>query len=228
MTFANGSVWRNAYVERPLVSLAPDGVTPVALHLGMGRTGYTDCCNWPQLFCTGAPGEVCGPTTTPAAPPPAPLPAFRLRNGAACLGFNASGGFPCSRSGPAGGCPLLMLPCSDPGTAFNLTAAGAAGAKPTAIYSALLSAQAGAPLAGLDVDCASTAPNTLVKLLESGFDSFTVAGGRVQYERGGCLNTGQGVPVPPCGASGETYLQSQVKIAPCDSAEAQGWSVEAV
>ena len=208
--------------------MAPDGVTPMALHLGMGRTGYADCCNWPQLFCTGAPGEACGPTTTPPQPPPPALPAFRLRSGGACLGFNASRGFPCSRSGAAGGCPLLMLPCSEPSTALNMTAAGAAGSEPTEIFSALLSARgSGAPLAGVSVDCNSDAPGTLAKMLESGFARFTVARGRVSFGADACLNAGQGTPRPPCGGAGELYLQNQVKIAPCGSAEAQGWSVEA-
>ena len=68
VTLRNGTTLFNAYVERPLVSLNPDG-TPAALHLGMGRTSYEDCCNWPQLFCTGAAGEVCGPTLTPPSHP---------------------------------------------------------------------------------------------------------------------------------------------------------------
>jgi hypothetical protein len=50
-----------AYTERPLVTQAEDG-TPLAFFVGMGRTAYMDCCNWAQLFCTGKPGEVCGPT----------------------------------------------------------------------------------------------------------------------------------------------------------------------
>ena len=64
ITLANGTVWRNAYTERPLVTQAADG-TPLAFYVGMGRTAYLDCCNWGQLFCTGKPGEICGPTITP-------------------------------------------------------------------------------------------------------------------------------------------------------------------
>jgi hypothetical protein len=88
------------------------------------------------------------------------------------------------------------------------------------VYSAELPLQA-----GFDVDCDATAPGTLVKVLESGFAAFTLGGGRVAYSKGACLNAGQGVPVPPCGGSGEAYLQSQVKLAPCEDATAQGWSV---
>lgn len=68
ITFANGTVWHNAYTERPLVTQAEDG-TPLAFYVGMGRTAYMDCCNHPQLFCTGKPGELCGPTITPKADP---------------------------------------------------------------------------------------------------------------------------------------------------------------
>ena len=57
-------VWRNAYAERPLVSQAEDG-TPLAFYVGLGRSSYLDCCNWPMLFCTGKPGEICGPTLQP-------------------------------------------------------------------------------------------------------------------------------------------------------------------
>jgi hypothetical protein len=64
ITFTNGTVWHNAYTERPLVTQAADG-TPLAFYVGMGRTAYMDCCNWGQLFCTGKPGEICGPTITP-------------------------------------------------------------------------------------------------------------------------------------------------------------------
>ena len=64
ITFRNGSVWRNAYAERPLVTQAADG-TPLAFYVGLGRSKYMDCCNFGQLFCTGARGEACGPTITP-------------------------------------------------------------------------------------------------------------------------------------------------------------------
>ena len=78
-----GTVWNNAYSERPLVTQAADG-TPLAFYVGLGRSTYLDCCaarpgtarrlprpppppagNWPMLFCTGAEGEVCGPTLRP-------------------------------------------------------------------------------------------------------------------------------------------------------------------
>lgn len=64
VTLANGTGWNNSYSERPLVTQNEDG-TPLAFYVGMGRTSYMDCCNWPMLFCTGAPGEKCGPMIRP-------------------------------------------------------------------------------------------------------------------------------------------------------------------
>ena len=65
ITFSNGSAWANAYAERPLVTQDDNGV-PLTFHVGLGRSTYTDSCNWVQLFCTGKSGEKCGPTLTPA------------------------------------------------------------------------------------------------------------------------------------------------------------------
>lgn len=212
ITFKNGSVWLNSYVERPLVSTAPDG-TPVALHLGMGRHGYSDCCNWPQLFCTGAQGEVCGPTLTP--PPPPPPPPRRLRNGGLCLTFNASA-FPCSGSSSYEGCPLVLGDCAAPGAAWALQGDGTI-------------ASAAVPGVGLSVDCNAQRPHTLVKALVHGNSplAFDAARGVVAFGGSGlCLNTGQGPAVPPCGPPGELWLQTQVQLAPCADASAAGWSVE--
>lgn len=64
ITFSNGSGWNNSYAERPLVTQNKDG-SPLAFYVGLGRSTYLDCCNWPMLFCTGAAGEKCGPTVRP-------------------------------------------------------------------------------------------------------------------------------------------------------------------
>lgn len=65
LNLANGSVWRNAYVERPQVVQGTDG-TPIALFLGMSKLdGYSDSVSWSSKFC--APGQnlsQCGPTTS--------------------------------------------------------------------------------------------------------------------------------------------------------------------
>ena len=62
VTFLNGTEWKNAYAERPLVTMASDGVTPLAFSLGLGRNSYSDSCNWVQLFCTNGSDPNCGPT----------------------------------------------------------------------------------------------------------------------------------------------------------------------
>ena len=214
ITFRNGTVWRNAYVERPLVSVGADGL-PVALHLGLGRRGYEDCCNWPQLFCTGAPGEVCGPTLTPPPPPPPPPPApVRLRNGGACLTFNATT-FPCSGAGAAAGCPAVMGDCASPGAAWRLAGG--------------LVSSAAVPGVALDVDCNSAVPHTIVKALASGASELALdaGAGTVGFKGGMCLNTGQGPARKPCGPAGEVWLSNQVQLAPCGNAGTTGWVAEA-
>jgi hypothetical protein len=69
ITLSNGTVVNNAYVERPFVSQDDSGV-PVALFVGVGRSSYSDSCNFVQLLCTNAsdPAQACGPTI--AKPPP--------------------------------------------------------------------------------------------------------------------------------------------------------------
>jgi hypothetical protein len=211
LTFANGSSWKNAYVERPLVTQASDG-TPLSFHVGMGKASYGDSCNWVQLFCTGAAGELCGPTVPPPPPPP-PAP-VQLTKGGQCLLFNASS-FPCSGSGARAGCPVLLGPCSSPGSAWRLPAAGSSGAISPVQPSGL----------ALDVDCASSEPLTLVKVLASGASpfSFDAAAGLLRYG-GMCLNGGEGKPKPPCGPPGELFLQSQIKLTACSDSSAAGWA----
>ena len=68
VTLANGTVITNAYTERPLVTLNPDG-TPLALHVGMVRSTYLDSCNWVQLFCTKTATK-CGPMMPPHSDEP--------------------------------------------------------------------------------------------------------------------------------------------------------------
>lgn len=215
ITFSNGSVWRNAYVERPLVLSAPDG-TPIAFYVGLGRSSYTDSCNWPQLFCTpGAQG--CGPTLPPTPPP---TPKVTIANNGSCLTFNTTS-FPCSGTGDAAGCPVVMGSCDDPGAVWEW----ALGTEPSPVTSTFTAYPL--PLA-LDVDCNNVAPHTLVKVLASGPASllYVSEGGRVQFgSSSACLNTGQGPPVPPCSGKGEEYLQNQIQLVSCDDPTAQGWSV---
>ena len=104
--FANGSSWHTAYVERPQVTMAKDGVTPLAFFVGMGRRGYYDSCTWAQRFCTGKGGEKCGPMLPPPPPPPTLVTLSLPRAGG---GGSAWGATPPSRAPGAGG---TRAPCS--------------------------------------------------------------------------------------------------------------------
>jgi len=58
ITLADGTVWANDYVERPLVTMGPAGA-PLALYLGMARggggyDGHT--CNWAAAVLHGRRG----------------------------------------------------------------------------------------------------------------------------------------------------------------------------
>jgi len=73
--FSNGSVWKNAYVERPQVLLNTTSGEPQTFFAGLGRSSYDDSVTWAAPFCTDddKPGA-CGPTGTALGPwtPPAP------------------------------------------------------------------------------------------------------------------------------------------------------------
>ena len=212
VTLSNGSTWRNAFVERPLITFADDGVTPLAFHVGMGRSAYDDCCNWVQLFCTNGSDPTCGPTR--AAPPVL----AKLVNGGQCLIiFNASS-FPCSGGGPSAGCPVVMGDCADPSALWNLAASD--GSEAPVVSHAISGV-------GLNVDCDDTAPHTVVKALASSHTDTAVSDGRVSVLGGrACINTGQGPPRTPCGPAGEIFLPTQIQLVACDDVTAQGWSVE--
>lgn len=221
ITFANGSQWNNAYVERPLVTLDSNGI-PLSFHVGMGRSNYLDSCNWVQRFCTPDNSTLCGPTIPTPPPPPVPV---KLLNNNLCLMFNASA-FPCSGVGPAAGCPVVMGSCTDSGSlwlvANDLTTMGP-------ITSGSNASTPAQPLA-LNVDCDNTAPHTLVKVLASGQNNFVydASSKTIQYgSTGMCLNTGQGPPVPPCGPKTELWLPNQIQLISCNDPTAAGWTIVA-
>ena len=210
ITFANGTVWRNAYVERPQVLQAEDG-TPVAFYVGIGRSSYDDSASWAQLFCVkGQTG--CGPTTEPPAPPPTVVQ--YARGGGACLSTNAS--FPCP-GGWNSSCPTFLASCSDAAARWLERADG------------LVESQLHVG-ACLNNDCDDCAARTVVKVIacDSGaafrFDS--AAGELALAGCGGaaCVDGGAGgAPTPPCKA-GEEYLSTQLALAACGSADAGGWT----
>jgi len=194
------------------VTTGADG-TPLALYVGMGRSSYEDSCNWAQLFCTaGAVG--CGPTFP--SPPPPPPPPRRIVNGGLCLGYNVSD-FPCSGTGPAAGCPVIMQDCASNGTLWTVT--------PNAKSPISTSGNDGL---ALDVDCNNAVPNTIVKVLASGPSplTFNTSAGIIEFEGGMCLNAGQGQANKPCGPHGEVYVADQIKLVSCTDGAALGWSLE--
>lgn len=211
ITFKNGTQWRNAYVERPLVTMAPDGVTPLAFHVGMGRAAYADSCNWVQLFCTDGTDPTCGPTRFPPPPPPKNV---TLRNGGLCLIVANASSFPCSGTGAMAGCPVLMGDCADASAQWQFQADGS-------VVSGVLAG------VGLDVDCNYATPHTVVKALASSFAPVAVtADGRLSVLSGqACFNTGQGPPRPVCGPPGEHTLDYQIQVDSCSDATTAGWSV---
>ena len=213
VTFRNGTEWRNAYVERPLVTMAADGVTPLAFHVGMGRSTYSDSCNWVQLFCTNGSDPTCGPTRFAPAPPPKNV---TMRNGGQCIIVANASTFPCSGTGPSAGCPVLMGDCADPSAQWVVAADG----------TVTNSFVAGGGAIGLDVDCNSPKPHTVVKALASGLASVTLANGRLSVLSGAaCFNTGQGPPLPVCGPASEHVLQNQIQVGACDDATTAGWTI---
>ena len=219
ITFANGTEWVNAYVERPLVTLDENKI-PLTFHVGMGRSSYSDSCNWVQRFCTPNNTTACGPTIPTPPPPPALV---KLMNNDLCLMFNASA-FPCSGSGPAAGCPVLMGSCSEPGAIWFMTNNGNTLGP---ISSGANVSTPSQPLA-LDVDCDSTQPHTIVKVLASGYNNFIYdkATGTIQSGNTGmCLNTGEGPANPPCGPKGEIWLPNQIQLISCNDPTASGWSI---
>ena len=218
ITFKNGSQWKNAYVERPLVTMAADGITPLAFHVGMGRSAYEDSCNWVQLFCTDGTDLTCGPTRFA---PTQPARNVTLRNGGLCLVIANASSFPCSGEGTSAGCPVVMGACEDASALWQLQAETG-----FVVSSTVVGADGGA--IGLDVDCDSAAPHTIVKALASGLNAASIgADGRFSVLSGAaCLNTGQGPAVPPCGPKTELWLPTQIQVAAsCDDVSAQGWSV---
>ena len=216
ITFLNNTQWRNAYVERPLFTMAKDRVTPLAFHVGLGRAGYLDSCNWVQLLCTDGTDPNCGPTRFAPEPPPHNV---TLRNAGKCLIITNVSSFPCSGTGDAEGCPLVMGDCSDPSAQWSLDSESGF------LTSAVVVSSSGAQI-GLDVDCNHSAPHTLVKALASGFNAVAFSGDTISVLGGAaCLNTGQGPALPLCGPSSEHWLPNQIQTASCSDASAHGWSL---
>jgi len=224
----DGSYARNAYVERPQVTLAADGVTPLAFFVGVGRTSYDDSATWAQLFCVDKHSPDCGPTLPPPPPPPPPpSPPVRLRHAASggCLTINTSAlaaGAPPCWVGANFGCVTAVGDCAAAGSAWRFDAAG--------LFSAAADLPpAFAPLA-LNFDCNSLAPHTPVWAFGPTNPQPLALDGDVIRVPGAdaCLAAGAAAPAArPCGPQQQGLdLRGVVQVAPCADAAVRGWAVE--
>jgi hypothetical protein len=198
-------------LERPQVLQAADG-TPLAFYVGIGRSSYDDSASWAQLFCV-AGQQGCGPTIEPPAPPPQVVQYVR---GGACLSTNAS--FPCP-GGWSSSCPVFLSSCAEAGAAARWIERG----------DGLVESQLHAG-ACLNNDSNACAAHTVVKVIacDSGAAfRFDAAAGEIALAAcsgSACVDGGgSGAPSPPCKA-GEQYLQTQLTLAPCGSADSAGWT----
>lgn len=207
--FSNGSYWHTAYVERPQVVQARDG-TPIAFYVGMGRSSYFDSATFAQLFCVEGQAD-CGPTTPPPAPP---APVVQYQHGSRCLVTNAST-FPCP-GGWSSSCPLFLGSCSDPSSRWIERADGSLESQLHAGNCANIDCNScNAHTVAKAIACESAAP------LEWRGSSLAVTS---CAEGNMCLDDGStGAPNPPC-KSGEQFLATQVTLASCAIAAAQGWT----
>ena len=241
---ANGSVWKNAYVERPQVVQDKAG-NPLALFLGMSKLdGYADSVSWSSKFC--APGQdrsECGPTTAcekgkkgcgcsdvpnppgscplPPAPPPAPPPVPPVPPGppaplppAATLVQFRWSDGRCLTIEPATCKADHSSPCP-------LVLGSCAGnASHWAERQPHMTHGATNPNA-IDIDCTRQEVGAVVKLLGSSPSSIIWKKGHL--EAGGtrfCLNNGEGRPIPPCGP--DKALPTQIKLVACANVSATG------
>ena len=154
----------------------------------------------------------------------APSSLARFERGGLCLVSNDTAVFPCP-GGAHNACPVFLGDCSA-ATAVWDDATGAL-MNPAA-------SQPGNP-AGINVDCNSDTPHTVVKLLRAGGGqnpiSFTTdGGGQLRYAASSgavlCLNDGDGPLIPPCG--GESHADRQVQVMDCSDASSTGWTRVAV
>jgi hypothetical protein len=247
---ANGSVWKNAYVERPQVVQDKAG-NPLALFLGMSKLdGYADSVSWSSKFCAkGQDRSQCGPTTAcekgkkgcgcsdipnppgscplpPAPPPPAPPappgPPAPLPPAALLHQYKWSDGR-CLTIEPPTCKASYTSPCPLVLGSCTDNASHWAERPPHVTHGATSSA-------AIDIDCNRQEHGAVAKLLDSSPSSIVWkpggAGGVGQLQGGGsqfCLNSGEGAPVPPCGL--DKALPEQIKLAACANESAtRGWT----
>ena len=150
------------------------------------------------------------------------LARFAYQSTGLCLGMHLDTGswFPCN-GGAGNSCPMELLPCAAPQTLWNIS------------DGFLCSAYEGpgADSACVNVDCDSSQPGAVVKVIAGPtqwFSQLAFAGGQLVYTaRTGMvrcvgLPTAATPPTPPCNA-GEEYLSNGTIIDYCAESSTQGW-----
>lgn len=239
--FANGSVWRNAYIERPQVLLNATSGEPQTFFAGLGRSSYDDSVTWAAPFCTAddLPGA-CGPTGTARGPwaPPAPVapspPARYFRNDGRCLATNDTllkqcPNPPPTTTGPV--CPIfLSTNCSGLNSVWTMIADNNGGG------TSMVNKRSGA---AINLDSNSCSAGTIVHAYRTGndirFENFTSSTELSSHlgvlkasscgPTSGCLNDGSGRANPPS-RSTEHVIAGEVKLASCNDPSAAGWRRE--
>ena len=176
----------------------------------MGRSSYFDSATWAQRFCTGEPGENCGPMLPPPPPPPERLIYTLPRmQGAPCLGTNAT--FPCP-GGWANSCPVFLVPCSSQTAVWVERSDG------------LVESEAW-PGNCINRDCDNCAAGTALKLAactDGSPLSFSSGQLRVGGCSGACVGDGTSAVTPVCKA-GEQMSRAQLAVEACAGADTVGW-----
>ena len=186
-----------------------------------------------HLPCAAAGSAPPPPPLRPAPAAPAPraswaLARFTFQATGLCLGLHLDPGsyFPCD-GGAGNSCPTELLPCSAPRAVWNVTTDG---------YLCSAYEGPGAESACVNVDCDSSEPGAVVKVIAGPTQWFSqlafsaAAGGQLVYtSRSGmirCLGlpTAATPPTPPCNA-GEEYLANGTVIDYCQESSTQGWAM---
>eukprot|EP01052_Picozoa_sp_SAG31_P004413 SAG31_NODE_182_length_21094_cov_4.426721_18_plen_318_part_00 len=244
--FKNGTVWKNAYIERPQVLLNATSGEPQTFFAGLGRSSYDDSMTWAAPFCTaneqkagdcGPTGDALGPWVPPAPAPPGP-PARYFWTDGRCLATNNTDINNCpnpppTSTGPA--CPVfLSTSCSSQNSVWTVTS----DSKDAGRGTSLVNSRSGA---ALNIDANSCSAGSIVHTYHTGneieFQNISVNGGAwhtvLKFMTGmpsrsacgglgRCLNDGSGTAKSPS-RKAEPVVAGQVKLASCIDASATGW-----
>ena len=158
------------------------------------------------------------------APPSWTLARFAYQTSGLCLGMHLDPGqwFPCS-GGAANSCSTELLPCTAPETVWNITGG----------YLCSAYEGPGGDNACIDVDCDSSEPGAVVKVIAGPtqwFSQLVFSTGQLVYTARSGMVRCLGLPTattpatPPCNA-GEEFLNNGTIIDYCVENSTQGWAM---